>query len=62
MIMILLKSLGKRTSIGSYYDEKSLTKCYWDGGSGFFASKKKSLPPSPLVPFGSPPALPPQKK
>ena len=26
MIMILLKSLGKRTSIGSYYDEKSLTK------------------------------------
>ena len=31
MIMILLKSLGKRTSIGSYYDEKSLTKCYWDG-------------------------------
>ena len=28
MIMILLKSLGKRTSIGSYYDEKSLTKCY----------------------------------
>jgi len=26
--MILLKSLGKRTSIGSYYDEKSLTKCY----------------------------------
>ena len=34
MIMILLKSLGKRTSIGSYYDEKSLTKCYWDGVSG----------------------------
>lgn len=32
MIMILLKSLGKRTSIGSYYDEKSLTKCYWGGG------------------------------
>jgi len=28
MIMILFKSLGKRTSIGSYYDEKSLTKCY----------------------------------
>ena len=31
MVMILYKSLGKRTSIGSYYDEKSLTKCYWDG-------------------------------
>lgn len=31
MIIILFKSLGKRTSIGSYYDEKSLTKCYWDG-------------------------------
>ena len=28
MVMILYKSLGKRTSIGSYYDEKSLTKCY----------------------------------
>ena len=28
MIIILFKSLGKRTSIGSYYDEKSLTKCY----------------------------------
>ena len=40
MIMILLKSLGKRTSIGSYYDEKSLTKCYGDGVSGFFARKK----------------------
>ena len=26
MIIILFKSLGKRTSIGSYYDEKSLTK------------------------------------
>ena len=34
MIIILFKSLGKRTSIGSYYDEKSLTKCYWDGYSG----------------------------
>ena len=32
MIMILFKSLRKRTSTGSYYDEKSLTKCYWDGG------------------------------
>lgn len=28
MIIILFKSLGKRTSIGSYCDEKSLTKCY----------------------------------
>ena len=36
MIMILFKSLGKRTSIGSYYDEKSLTKCYWDGVGGPF--------------------------
>ena len=49
MIMILLKSLGKRTSIGSYYDEKSLTKCYWDGVNGFFACKKAINP----VPFGS---------
>lgn len=32
MIMILFKSLRKRTSTGSYYDEKSLTKCYWYGG------------------------------
>lgn len=41
MIMILLKSLGKRTSIGSYYDEKSLTKCYWGRSLvAFFASKK----------------------
>ena len=36
MIIILFKSLGKRTSIGSYYDEKSLTKCYWDGVCGSF--------------------------
>ena len=49
MIIILFKSLGKRTSIGSYYDEKSLTKCYWDGVSGFFASKKP-LTPSPNGP------------
>ena len=40
MIMILLKSLGKRTSIGSYYDEKSLTKCYWDGVFWLFSTKK----------------------
>lgn len=40
MVMILYKSLGKRTPIGSYSDEKSLTKCYWDGVNGFFASKK----------------------
>ena len=40
MIMILLKSLGKRTSIGSYYDEKSLTKCYWDGVFRLFSTKK----------------------
>ena len=54
MIMILLKSLGKRTSIGSYYDEKSLTKCYWDGVSGFFSMKKATNP----VPHGSPNWLP----
>lgn len=51
MIMILLKSLGKRTSIGSYYDEKSLTKCYWDGDKWLFAWAKKPLIP---VPVGSP--------
>ena len=33
--MIRYKSLRKRTSIGSYYDEKSLTKCYWDGVYGY---------------------------
>ena len=37
MIIILFKSLGKRTSIGSYYDEKSLTKYYWDGVCGSFS-------------------------
>ena len=42
MIMILLKSLGKRTSIGSYYDEKSLTKCYWDGVFWLFLLTKKA--------------------
>ena len=47
MIMILLKSLGKRTSIGSYYDEKSLTKCYWDGvlGGGFLVKEGKKTAP-----------------
>ena len=40
MIIILFKSLGKRTSIGSYYDEKSLTKCYWDGVFRLFSTKK----------------------
>lgn len=49
MIMILLKSLGKRTSIGSYYDEKSLTKCYWDGDKWLFTYVKSHLSPSPLV-------------
>ena len=48
MIMILFKSLRKRTSTGSYYDEKSLTKCYWDGVSGFF---QKPLTPSPMAPL-----------
>ena len=44
MIMILLKSLGKRTSIGSYYDEKSLTKPrpFWP------------LNPVPIGPFWPP--------
>ena len=40
MIIILFKSLGKRTSIGSYYDEKSLTKCYWDGVKWLFQNEK----------------------
>ena len=38
MIMILFKSLGKRTSIGLYYDEKSLTKCYCPRPCGSFGS------------------------
>ena len=50
MIMILFKSLRKRTSTGSYYDEKSLTKCYWDGVKWLFAQAKSHLTPSPLVP------------
>ena len=54
MIIILFKSLGKRTSIGSYYDEKSLTKCYWDGVSGFFRFAKKATNP---VPMASTPSL-----
>ena len=54
MIMILFKSLRKRTSIGSYYDEKSLTKCYWDGVCGFFAYKKATN----SVPVGFPNFVP----
>ena len=50
MIMILFKSLGKRTSIGSYYDEKSLTKCYWDGVYGSCVCARAINP----VPIGSP--------
>ena len=46
MIMILFKSLGKRTSIGSYYDEKSLTKCYWDGDEWLFCLPKSHSSPS----------------
>ena len=48
MIMILFKSLRKRTSTGSYYDEKSLTKCYWDGVFRLFSTKK----PENSVPNG----------
>ena len=51
MIMILFKSLRKRTSTGSYYDEKSLTKCYWDGVIRLFLQAKK---PDNPVPNGSP--------
>ena len=56
MIIILFKSLGKRTSIGSYYDEKSLTKCYWDGDEWLFCSQKSHSSPSLVVPslFGTP--------
>ena len=46
--MILFKSLRKRTSTGSYYDEKSLTKCYWDGDKWLFAWAKKPLIPVPV--------------
>ena len=53
MVMILYKSLGKRTSIGSYYDEKSLTKCYWDGVSGSCACARATNP----VPIGHPAPL-----
>ena len=52
MIIILFKSLGKRTSIGSYYDEKSLTKCYWDGEN--WLSKATFLRPH-LVPLAKKP-------
>lgn len=48
MIMILLKSLGKRTSIGSYYDEKSLTKCYCLRPFWLFLAKKSRKTPSLL--------------
>ena len=44
--MILFKSLRKRTSTGSYYDEKSLTKCYWDGDEWLFCSQKSHSSPS----------------
>ena len=75
MIMILFKSLRKRTSTGSYYDEKSLTKCYCPRPywfckiknpcihMGFCLVRKKRLELSqdklPLEPESSASAIPP---